>query len=69
MKPNIHWKKDKGREPLRDEAHFPWFWEAGRFNGLRANDVHLDLAVKHRARTDGNALVGPMSHYATRGAA
>ena len=69
MKPNIHWKKDKGREPRRDEAHFPWFWEAGRFTGLRVNDVHLDLATKQRARTDGDALVGPMSHYATRGAA
>ncbi|MBT6198911.1 MAG: SAM-dependent DNA methyltransferase, partial [Bacteroidetes Order II. Incertae sedis bacterium] len=27
-KPNIHWKKDRGKEPqcLRPQADFPWFW-------------------------------------------
>ena len=68
-KPNIHWKKDKGREPRRDEPHFPWFWEAGRFTGLRVNDVHLELTAKQAARAGGMAVVAPKSHYAAQGAA
>ena len=44
-----HWQKDKGKEPRRDEARFPWFWEAGRFTGLSVNDLHLDLAAKQQA--------------------
>ena len=26
-KPNIHWKKDRGKEPTRDQGQFPWFWD------------------------------------------
>ncbi|WP_029131814.1 Eco57I restriction-modification methylase domain-containing protein [Sedimenticola selenatireducens] len=49
-KPNIHWKKDRGKEPLRDQAQFPWFWKDGKFTGERVNDVHLSNAEKQIAR-------------------
>ena len=26
-KPNIHWKKDRGKERVREQAQYPWFWE------------------------------------------
>ena len=45
-KPNIHWKKDRGKEPTRDQEQFPWFWENGKFTGDRVNDVHLANAEK-----------------------
>jgi hypothetical protein len=25
-KPNVHWKKDRGKEPQRPKAEYPWFW-------------------------------------------
>ena len=51
-KPNIHWKKDRGKEPqsLRDQKEFPWFWNGGNFTGERVNHVHLTIAEKHAAR-------------------
>ena len=59
-KPNIKWDKDRGTEPERDKADFPWFWSAeepptdfvgGRaFTGLRWNDVHYALDAKREAR-------------------
>lgn len=51
-KPNIHWRKDRGKEPqsLRDQEQFPWFWNGGNFTGERINHVHLTLAEKHAAR-------------------
>ena len=56
-KPNIHWKKDRGKEPVREQAQFPWFWENGKFTGERVNEVHLTLAEKRgaveAARADG----------------
>ena len=71
VKPNIHWKKDKGREPRRDEEHFPWFWQDGRFTGTRVNDVYLPLAAKQRARTAVKAAAATVPRYqdAKRGAA
>lgn len=48
--PNIHWKKDRGKEPMREQAQFPWFWNNGKFTGERVNDVHLTTAEKHAAR-------------------
>ena len=45
-KPNTHWRKDKGKEPLRDAATFPWFWENGIYKGERVNDKHLTNIVK-----------------------
>ena len=54
-KPNIHWKKDRGKEPIRDEAQFPWFWKNGKFTGERVNDVHLSIADKRAARGEGGS--------------
>ena len=51
-KPNLHWKKDRGKEPIRDEAQFPWFWSSHRFTGDRVNDVHLTIAEKRTARNE-----------------
>ena len=57
-KPNIHWKKDRGKEPVREQAQYPWFWEKGRFTGERVNDVHLTLAEKRAAREAARASSG-----------
>ncbi len=40
-RPSIHWRKDRGREPHRDQDSFPWFWRNGEFLGDRVNDVHI----------------------------
>ena len=39
-KPSIHWRKDGGKEPFREQERFPWFWRAGGFTAERVNDVH-----------------------------
>jgi hypothetical protein len=59
-KPNIKWDKDRGTEPHRDKADYPWFWHAEEpplactggpeFTGNRWNLVHLTLARKRAAR-------------------
>ncbi len=49
-KPNVHWRKDKGKEPLRDQEQFPWFGKNGEFTGERVNDVHLSIESKRTAR-------------------
>jgi len=59
-RPNIKWDKDRGKEPHRDQADYPWFWYdveppldcAGgpAFTGNRWNNVHLTLARKTAAR-------------------
>ena len=49
-KPNIHWRKDRGREPTREADRFPWFWSDGEFTGDRVNDVHLERSDKQHAR-------------------
>ena len=49
-KPNIHWRKDRGKEPARDQAQFPWFWKEGKFTGERVNDAHLTNGEKRAAR-------------------
>lgn len=49
-KPNIKWSKDRGKEPMRVQAQFPWFWNNGKFTGERVNDVHLTNAAKRAAR-------------------
>lgn len=58
--PKIKWDKDRGKEPTRDKADYPWFWgwdEAtadfiggGTFDGNRWNDLHYSRAVKQAAR-------------------
>ena len=49
-KPNVHWRKDRGREPLREQERFPWFWRDGEFTGERVNDVHLTTREKSTTR-------------------
>jgi hypothetical protein len=59
-KPNIKWEKDRGKEPERKKAEYPWFWgwdEATEdflggkeFKGERFNDCHYTIAVKRAAR-------------------
>ncbi|WP_206171558.1 Eco57I restriction-modification methylase domain-containing protein [Thiorhodococcus mannitoliphagus] len=48
-KPNIHWKKDRGK----DVESAPWFH---RFQGDRINDYHLTLAEKRAARGAAEAV-------------
>lgn len=49
-KPNINWNKDRGNEPHRDKAEYPWFWNGDEFTGERLNDVHLTIEDKRKAR-------------------
>lgn len=49
-KPNIKWTKDRGKEPQREQADYPWFWSDGTFTGERVNDIHLTNAEKLNAR-------------------
>ena len=57
----IKWEKDRGKEPVRDKAEFPWFWGWDElkqdFAGVgkepdsnRWNDCHYSNAVKQEAR-------------------
>ena len=65
-KPNIHWRKDRGKEPFREKESFPWFWNCpgngtraervdfrGRrdFDGNRWNNLHYTNAAKIAARS------------------
>ena len=64
-KPNIHWRKDRGKEPARDRDCFPWFWSCPGngsasertdfpggpdFDGNRWNNLHYTNAAKRTAR-------------------
>jgi hypothetical protein len=59
-KPNIKWDKDRGKEPERPKAVYPWFWceeeptttlaPEKTYPGHRWNAVHLPLAIKRAAR-------------------
>jgi hypothetical protein len=60
-KPNIKWDKDRGKEPERPRAEFPWFWNwdertqdfmgAGKEpDGNRHNDCHYTNKAKQAAR-------------------
>ena len=40
-KPNIHWRKDRGKEPRQDQEQYPWFWSGSQFTAERVNDIHL----------------------------
>ena len=31
-RPNVHWRKDRGKEPFREREDFPWFWHDGEFH-------------------------------------
>lgn len=58
--PKLEWDKDRGKEPDRDKADYPWFWgwdEASadfaggaRFDGNRWNDLHYSRTAKQAAR-------------------
>ena len=60
-KPNIKWDKDRGKEPERPKADYPWFWiedepedadpaPGSAFTGNRWNNVHLSLKAKRKAQ-------------------
>ena len=64
-KPNIHWRKDRGKEPFCKKESFPWFWSClgdgtrkdrtdfsggGEFDGNRWNNLHYNNATKKAAR-------------------
>ncbi len=49
-KPNIHWRADRGKEPVRDGSRFPWFWKGEKFTAVRVNDEHLTSEKKRKAR-------------------
>ena len=59
-KPNIKWTKDRGKEPDRPKAEYPWFWGwdektedfvGGKtFDGNRHNDCHYTNKAKQAAR-------------------
>ena len=68
-KPNIKWDKDRGSEPERPKAQFPWFWYClpedkpehvtdfaggAEFTGERWNNLHYTLAAKKAARAKFN---------------
>ena len=48
-KPNISWKKDRGKEPMRHQVRFPWFWKKDKFTCERINDVHIENQRKRSA--------------------
>ena len=59
-KPNIKWTKDRGKEPQRPKADYPWFWGwdektmdfmgASKFDGNRWNVCHYTNGTKQKAR-------------------
>ncbi len=59
-KPTIKWTKDRGKEPSRPKAEYPWFWGwdektedfmgGETFDGNRWNDCHYTNKVKQAAR-------------------
>lgn len=51
-KPNIHWKKDRGK----DVPSAPWF---KKFGGDRINDYHLTIKEKQAARAKADEEVYP----------
>ncbi len=61
-RPKIKWEKDRGAEPLRDKADYPWFWgwdgssvdfQGGKnFDGNRWNDVHCTSQFKKNSLTE-----------------
>jgi len=60
-KPNVKWDKDRGKEPERPKAEYPWFWgwdeetddfAGGKtFDGNRWNDCHYTSERKLTARS------------------
>jgi len=60
VNPDVKRGKDKGKEPIREKADYPWFWGwneitqdfAGgkEFDGNRWNNLHYSRAAKLAAR-------------------
>ena len=58
--PKVKWEKDRGKEPTREKADYPWFWGwdestqdfvgGKEFDGNRWNDLHYTRAAKLAAR-------------------
>jgi hypothetical protein len=48
-KVKIKWEKDRGAEPQRDKAEYPWFWSGSTFTGNRVTDIHLTREQKKNA--------------------
>jgi hypothetical protein len=67
-KPNIKWGKDRGKEPHRPKAEYPWFWgwdektmdfSGGQtFDGNRWNACHYTNKTKQAARDAAKAKEG-----------
>lgn len=63
--PKVSWDKDRGKEPAREKADFPWFWNwdqetldfmgGSTFDGNRWNDLHYSRAAKLAARERAKA--------------
>ena len=59
-KPNIKWRKDRGKEPVRPREDYPWFWGwdentidftgGEAFDGNRWNDCHYTNEFERKAR-------------------
>ncbi len=60
-KPNIKWKKDRGKEPERPKAEYPWFWGwdektedfmgvGAKPDGNRWNGCHYTNKARRQAR-------------------
>ena len=59
-RPNIRWTKDRGKEPERLKAEYPWFWGwdeqtedfvgGKEFDGNRWNECHYSNSIKQAAR-------------------
>jgi hypothetical protein len=62
---NLKWDKDRGKEPTREKADYPWFWGwdevardfagGGASDGNRWNDLHYSRDVKQSARDRASA--------------
>jgi hypothetical protein len=60
LKPNVKWGKDRGKEPIRLQKDYPWFWgwdehsvdfkASNQYDGNRWNDCHYTIAAKQAAR-------------------
>ena len=61
-KPNVHWRKDRGKEPFREQERFPWFWRDGEFTGERVNSVYLSITEKLEHRPEGIHLESGIPH-------
>ncbi len=69
--PKIKWDKDRGKEPNRDKADYPWFWGwdetaddffgTDQYDGNRWNELHYSRAIKEAARARRRAKSGGKS--------